>query len=144
MTEDRLIELIESWGADPDAFPETERAGAKALLAAQPLRFAAILAEARALDAAFAQLPDIHPSAALTGALIASAPKAARAGAAWRLPKFAPWAPASGFAALAAGLFMGLMVAPAANAASDTDEVQALLEQALGYDPAALSEEIAQ
>ncbi len=144
MTEDRLIELIESWGADPDAFPETERAAAKALLAAQPLRFAAILAEARALDAAFAQLPDILPSAALTGALIASAPKPARAGAAWRLPGFAPWAPASGFAALAAGLFMGLMVAPTASAASDTDDVQALLEQALGYDPAALSEEIAQ
>jgi hypothetical protein len=39
---------------------------------------------------------------------------------------------------------MGIMVAPAASAASDTDDVQALLEQALGYDPAALSEEIAE
>ncbi|MBI1399243.1 hypothetical protein [Hyphomonas sp.] len=143
MTEDRLFELIEIWGADPDAYPESERAGAKALLAAYPQRFAAALADARALDAAFAQLPDILPSAALTEALIASAPKPASAGAAWRLPKFAPWAPASGFAALAAGLFMGLMIAPTASAASDTDDVQALLEQALGYDPAALTEEIA-
>jgi hypothetical protein len=143
MTEDRLFELIEIWGADPEAFPEPERAGAKALLAAHPQRFAAALAEARALDAAFAQLPEILPSAALTEALIASAPKPARLQAGWRLPKFAPWAPASGFAALAAGLFMGLMIAPTASAASDTDDVQALLEQAIGYDPAALTEEIA-
>ena len=79
MTEDRLIELIDIWGADPDAYPEAERAGAKAMLAAQPLRFAAALADARALDAAFAQLPDIRPSAALVEALIASAPKPAAA-----------------------------------------------------------------
>ncbi|MBA3068152.1 MAG: hypothetical protein FP825_06715 [Hyphomonas sp.] len=143
MIEDRLFELIETWGADPDAYPEAERAGAKALLAAHPQRFAPALADARALDAAFDRLPGILPSAALTAALIASAPKPAGAGFRLRLPKFSAWAPASGLAALTAGVFMGIMVAPAASAASDTDDVQALLEQALGYDPAALSEEIA-
>jgi hypothetical protein len=61
-----------------------------------------------------------------------------------RVPKFAPWAPASGAAALAAGLFMGLMAAPSASADSETDDVQALLEEAIGYDPAALSEGIAE
>lgn len=142
MTEDRLIELIEAWGADPSAFPEAERAAARAMLAAQPARFAAAIAEARALDAALERMPEILPSLALTEALIASAPKARPATGGFRLPKFAPWAPASGFAALAAGLFMGVMVAPAASASSDTSEVESVIEHALGYDPAAFTEEL--
>lgn len=142
MTEDRLIELIESWGADPSAFPEAERAQARALLAANPERFAVAIAEARALDAALARMPGILPSPALTEAIIASAPKPKRATGGFGLPKLAPWAPVSGAAALAAGLFMGLMVAPTASADSDTDDVQALLEEAIGYDPAVLSEGI--
>ncbi|MFN7163707.1 MAG: hypothetical protein ACK4P2_02710 [Hyphomonas sp.] len=142
MTEDRLIELIEAWGADPSAFPEADRAGAKALLAAQPERFAQALADARALDAAFARMPDIRPSPALTEALVASAPKPKSRAGRLRLSKIEPWAPAGGFAALAAGLFMGVMVAPAASAASDTDEVEIVLEHALGFDPAAFTEEL--
>jgi len=142
MTEDRLIELIEAWGADPDGFPEAERAAAKAMLAANPARFAAALEEARALDLALERVPEILPSRDLTEALIASAPKPRRPGFLSSLPKYAPWAPASGFAALAAGLFMGIMVAPAASAASDTDDVESVLEHALGYDPAAFTEEL--
>ena len=133
MTEDRLIELIEAWGADPSAYPEADRAAARALLAAHPQRFAEALAEARALDAALARMPEILPSAA---------PKPRRAAGGFRLPKFAPWAPAGGFAALAAGLFMGVMVAPAASAASETEEVEIVLEHALGFDPAAFAEEL--
>ncbi len=142
MTEDRLIELIEAWGADPSAFPEAERAAARALLAAHPQRFAEALGEARALDAAIARMPEVLPSASLTEALIASAPKPRRASGGLRLPKFAPWAPAGGFAALAAGLFMGVMVAPAASAASESEEVEIVLEHALGFDPAAFAEEL--
>lgn len=143
MTEDRVIELIETWGADASAFPEAERAAAKALLRAQPERFAAALAQARALDRLLDQMPEILPSAALSEALIASAPKPQRAGGGWRLPKFAPWAPASGVAALASGLMMGLLIAPAASATSDTDDMQVLLEETIGYDPAAWSLEMA-
>lgn len=142
MTEDRLIELIETWGADPAAFPEADRAAARAMLAAQPARFAAALADASALDAAFAALPMATPSAALTGALIASAPKPRPAAGGFSLPKLKPWAPASGFAALAAGLFMGVMIAPAASAANDTEEAALVLEHALGFDPAAFTEEL--
>lgn len=142
MTEDRLIELIATWGADPDAFPASERTAAKAMLAAQPDRFAAVMAEARALDAALSRIPEVTPSHTLTEALIASAPKP-RASL-FRLPRLAPWAPAGGFAALAAGLFMGVMVAPTASATSTTDDVAALLDQALGYDPVAITEEIAE
>lgn len=142
MTEDRLIELIEAWGADPNGFPETERAAAKALLAAHPERFASALSAARALDAALDRLPEILPSKALEEALIASAPKPRAARIGLRLPKFTPWAPAGGFAALAAGMFMGVMVAPAANALNDTDEMASVLEHALGFDPAAYTEEL--
>lgn len=142
MTEDRLIELIEAWGADPAGFPESERAGARALLAARPERFAAALAAAHALDAALARMPEILPSAALTEALVASAPKPAVSRGRAVFPRFASWAPASGFAALAAGLFMGVMVAPAASAANDTAVVETVLEHALGFDPAAFTEEL--
>ncbi len=141
MTEDRLIELIEAWGADPSGFPESERAGARALLAARPERFAAAIASAQALDAVLARVPEVLPSAALTEALVASAPKAAAPRGRAGFSRFAPWAPASGFAALAAGLFMGVMVAPVASASSDTTEVETVLEHALGFDPAAFTEE---
>jgi hypothetical protein len=87
-------------------------------------------------------MPEILPSAALTERLVASAPRPKAATGGVRLPKFAPWAPASGFAALAAGLFMGVMVAPAASASSDTSEVESVIEHALGYDPAAFTEEL--
>lgn len=144
MTDDRLMELIEAWGADPNAFPEAERAAAKALLAAHPQRFAAALASARALDAALGGLPEILPSAALEEAIIASMPKPRAARSDWRLLQFFRWAPAGagGFAALAAGLFMGAMLAPTASATSDTDEMAIVLEHALGYDPVAYSEEL--
>ena len=142
MTDDRLMELIEAWGADPDGFPEAERAAAKGLLAAHPARFAAALEEARALDLALSGMPEILPSRDLTEALIASAPKPRRAAGkplfSWR----SPWAPASGFAALATGLFMGVMMAPSASAASETEEVETMLEHVLGYDPAAYTEDL--
>jgi hypothetical protein len=141
MTDERLLELIETWGADPAAFPEAERVAATARLHEAPERFADAVAAARALDAALADLPDILPSPALAASLIASAPKQRAAKSVFGLPRFSPWAPAGGAAALAAGLFMGLFIAPVANATSETDEVEALLEQALGYDPAALTEE---
>ncbi|MFN4225340.1 MAG: hypothetical protein ACK4HR_03415 [Hyphomonas sp.] len=142
MTEDRLLQLIEAWGADPEAFPETERAAAKALLAASPERFTAALTAARAIDAALDAVPQVLPSKALEDALIASAPTPRSGRAVLRLPKLTPWAPASGFAALAAGLFMGAMIAPAASATSDTEEMATVLEHALGYDPAAFTEEL--
>ena len=142
MTEDRLIELIEAWGADPACFPEAEQAEARALLAARPERFAAAIKAAHALDAALAGMPEVLPSTALTEALIASAPKAAAPRGRTRFPWAAPWAPASGLAALAAGLFMGVMVAPVASASSDTAEVETVLEHALGFDPAAFTEEL--
>ncbi|MFN4025342.1 MAG: hypothetical protein ACK4MQ_10945 [Hyphomonas sp.] len=139
MTDTRLIELIEVWGADPASWPAEERASARALLAAHPDRFSDALEAARGLDILLGALPEVLPSPALTAAIIASAPRPANA---YGLPRWfsfkAPWFPASGFAAAALGLFMGLTIAPAAIAEDDLDaEVEALVMSALGFDPAA-------
>ncbi len=139
MTDSRLLELIEIWGADTHTWPSDERGAAETLLRAHPERFAEALAAARALDAAIGSLPDVTPSPALTAAILAAAPRprrAARDGRNWFGLK-TPWAPASGFAAAAAGLLMGLTMAPAASAADEIDsEVQVLVMSALGFDPA--------
>ncbi|MFN3608135.1 MAG: hypothetical protein ACK4Y9_03635 [Hyphomonas sp.] len=139
MTDDRLIELIETWGAEAVSWPEAEREAGKALLRAHPERFAGALAQARELDLMLGALPEPEMPRALTEAIIAAAPrpKVARS----PLPRWfglkTPWAPASGFAAAALGLFMGLTVAPVASAEDDmTVEVQELVVSALGFDTA--------
>lgn len=139
MTDTRLMSLIESWGADPASWPAEERAAAEALLAAHPGRFASVLEQARQLDMALEALPEVTPSPALMEAIIASAPRRSKP---FGLPRWlsprAPWLPASGLAAAALGLVMGLTVAPAAIAEDDLDaEVEALVLSALGFDPAA-------
>lgn len=143
MTDTRLIELIEVWGADPASWPADERAAAEALLAAHPDRFAGALEAAHRLDSLLGALPEIAPSPALTEAIIASAPRPAKP---FGLPRWlgfkAPWFPAGGFAAAALGLAVGLTVAPAASAANDLDaEVEELVISALGFDPAVYSAE---
>ncbi|KCZ98901.1 hypothetical protein HPO_08374 [Hyphomonas polymorpha PS728] len=139
MTDDRLIELIEIWGAEPASWPEAERAAGQALLRAHPERFAGALAEARALGLMLGALPEPDMPRALTEAIVAAAPrpKAARGNIQKWFGLKTPWAPASGFAAAALGLFMGLTVAPVASADDDmTVEVQELVVSALGFDTA--------
>lgn len=140
MTDDRLIELIETWGADTASWPAAERASGEALLRAYPERFAGVLAEARALDGILGGLPEPEMPRALTEAIIAAAPRAKMAPKGGRQGWFGlktPWAPASGFAAAALGLLMGLTVAPTASANDEmTAEVQELVVSALGFDTA--------
>ena len=139
MTDNRLIELIEIWGADPASWPEAERAAGEILLRANPERFAGALAEARALDLMLEALPEPAMPRALSEAIVAAAPrpKAARKDAQRWFGLKTPWAPASGFAAVALGLFMGLTVAPVASADDEmTVEVQELVVSALGFDTA--------
>lgn len=139
MTDDRLIELIETWGADPASWPEADKAAGKALLTAHPERFAATMAQARQLDLMLGALPEPEMPAALTQAIMDAAPRPKLAGGGlsrWFGLK-TPWAPASGLAAAAVGLLMGLTVAPAASADDEvTAEVQELVVSALGFDPA--------
>ena len=75
MTPDRVLELIEMYGAETGAWPEAERGAATACLSATPDLFAVALEEARALDQMLLkeQLPE--PGPALSEAILASAPK---------------------------------------------------------------------
>lgn len=74
MTPERVLELIDAYGAESIAWPEEEREAAKALIAASPDIFEAALIAARQLDAALMaeHVPDISDSLAST--ILAAAP----------------------------------------------------------------------
>jgi hypothetical protein len=138
MTPDRLITLIAAYGADPSAFPQTEQAPARALLAAEPDTFAAALAEARALDAALDGIAEPPVPAHLVSAIIAGAPQSSRAGAVsvWLrgLAGREAWIPASGLAAAAAGLIAGLVLAPQLTTYDPDTDIEEVLLLAFGGD----------
>ena len=113
MTPERLLELIAAFGAEPGAWPDDERAAAKALLNASPELFADALDEARGLDAMFARMPVPEPSAALSAVILHSAPqpRSARQGRNWFadliFPQGARWPAGAAFASLLMGVFGG-------------------------------------
>ena len=76
MTAQRVLDLIDAFGAETGAWPEEERAAAEALIAAQPDQFQAAFEEARALDALLMEDVAPEPSAMLTEAILAAAPVA--------------------------------------------------------------------
>lgn len=131
MTEERLLDLIATYGADVSAFPEAEQEAARAMLAQQPGRFAHALQEAGFLDRMLADVPAIDTPASLRAALIASAPVAKNRARApgWRLPA---WLPAGAFASLAVGLFAGMSMAQPVT--SQDAQAEELVYAALGYD----------
>ncbi|KCZ93792.1 hypothetical protein HJO_00410 [Hyphomonas johnsonii MHS-2] len=140
MTDARLIDLIEAWGADTNAFPETEREAASRRLAESPETFAAALDNARSVDGLLSGLPEILPSAALTARLVESAPKPARASRNW-LAMLPRWPAVGAFASLAIGLVIGLNgIQPAATDSSE-DAVDTLVYAALGYDSVSFDQE---
>lgn len=143
MTDARLIALIEAWGADANAFPETERAAAKALLAEAPDRFSAELQAARDVDALLGGMPDVTPSAALMAALMDAAPKARPQRRSW-LSAIPRWPTVGAFASLAIGLAIGLGTAQTGTTATTEDAVDTLVYAALGFDVINYSQETAQ
>ncbi len=144
MTDARLIALIEAWGADANAFPETERAAAKALLAKSPERFAAELQTARDMDTLLGGLPTVTPSAALTAALLGTAPKEARPKRQGWLAAIPRWPTVGAFASLAIGLAIGLGTAQPATTGTSEDAVDTLVYAALGFDVLNYSQETTQ
>lgn len=143
MTDARLIALIEAWGADVKAFPEAERDAAAALLAEAPQRFATHLTAAREMDALLCTVPESLPSAALTAALIDSAPRPRPQRRNWfaAIPR---WPAAGALASLAIGLAIGLATAqPVADDAPE-DAVDTLVYAALGFDTLTYTQEAAQ
>lgn len=133
MTDARLIELIEAWGADATAYPESERDAAKALLMKAPERFAAELKAARDMDALLGGMPDVMPSPALTAALIDSAPRARTQRRSWfaAMPR---WSAVGALASLAIGLAIGLGTTQTAPTNTTEEAVDTLIYAALGFD----------
>ena len=144
MTDSRLIALIEAWGADANAFPETERAAAKALLEEAPERFAAELQAAREMDSLLDGMPAVTPSPTLTAALIGAAPKAARPQRQSWLAAIPRWPAVGAFASLAIGLAIGLGTAQPGTTGSTEDSVDTLVYAALGFDVLNYTQETAQ
>lgn len=138
MTPDRVIELIEAYGAETGAWPEDERGAAIQLLTTQPSLFEAALEAARALDALLASEPVAEPSAALSAAILAQAPapRTAKNGPFGQLsailfPQGVRW-PAG---AAIASLFMGLVGGYAyASTGVGYDQADAAYYAAFGYD----------
>lgn len=138
ITFERAIELIEAFGAEPGGWPEEEREAASALIAAEPDRFAEVLAEARALDQLLLNEALPEPSADLAASILASAPNAAPEsksvlGALSSLvfPRGVRWPAGAALASLVMGLVGGY-----AYAAGDVgyDQADAVYYAAFGVD----------
>ena len=76
MTNERVLELIATYGAEPMSWPEDERDAAQACISADPDAFATALEDARALDLLLAAEDVPEPSVALTETILAQAPVA--------------------------------------------------------------------
>jgi len=77
VTPDRVLELIEIYGAETGAWPDSERDAAVAHLSASPELFAAALEAAGCLDQALLSEALPEPGPALSEAILAQAPKPA-------------------------------------------------------------------
>jgi hypothetical protein len=107
MTVERFADLAEIYGGDVARWPEAEREIARALLAAEPVRLEAVLADAARLDRLLDLAPAQSADAALLGRLIAAAPRPASTVQRWLAGAGA--ALGLGVAALA-GVAVGVMI----------------------------------
>ena len=104
MTTARVFELIEAYGPEPAAWPDTEREAAVEVMQRSPDGFADALADARALEAALAALPEPQAPAGLAERIVASAP-------------FKPVSEAPGlWAQIKSALLIGGSIIPSASA----------------------------
>lgn len=140
MNDDRLLLLIEAYGAEPMAWPEDERDAAMAHLAANRATFEPALAEARLLDGAFeaGDVPDVPVGLAariLEAAPQANAAKARRSFSikSILMPNGARWPAGAALASLAMGLVGGYAAAATSAPDYETPE-QTVVYTALGYD----------
>jgi len=138
MTEDRVLELIEAYGAEPMGWPEDERDAARALLEANPEAFAEALTVARALDEALAIDVAPEPPAQLADAILAAAPRAPRANAgllgglsAILFPQGVRWPAGAALASLVMGLVGGYAYA---STGIGYDQADSAYYAAFGFD----------
>ncbi|WP_321490339.1 hypothetical protein [uncultured Hyphomonas sp.] len=148
LSDERILDLIAAYGADPAAFPEAERAAATRRIAEAPGLFAKVLDDARRLDQFLDLVPEADVSASLRNSLLASAPKPQRAARPERgLGRFLPgWLPAGAVASLVMGIMIGVNVSLPSSVASaqTTDETDAVMYAALGFGDYELMSEAAE
>ncbi|GAB5457408.1 MAG: hypothetical protein Hens3KO_04380 [Henriciella sp.] len=139
ITKNRVLELIEIYGAEPGAWPEEERAAAIALTEQDPDQFAEALQLARKLDVALAIETYQEPSQDLAERILASAPKPKRSASSQLLgffglfrSKSVRWPAGATLASLAVGIVGGY--AYASTGTLTHDDVNNIYLSALGYD----------
>lgn len=138
MTEDRLIELIEAYGADVSAWPVADAEAAASFLAAPSPRVQSALDEAASLDAELADLTIPEPPARLHAAILERAPKPkAPRRARWFDGLLRPaWSTGAALASLAVGFVMGttLLAEPTGSEPGESAVYAALGLEAYGFD----------
>ncbi|RIJ20408.1 hypothetical protein D1224_14890 [Henriciella barbarensis] len=141
MTDARVLQLLQAYGAWPMAWPEHEREAAEAHLAAYPERFADALADARLLDSAFEAEPMPEPDPSLAARILADAPqpRTSRDSLGTRLsrilmPNGRRWPAGAALASLGMGLFAGYTASASSVPVSYETEAEAVVYAALGYD----------
>ena len=141
-TDERVLELIEAYGASSMSWPEDEREAAEAHLAAHPARFEAALAAARALDSLFDADMAPEPGPLLAERILASAPRPAsqrHSGLAARIgrvlaPNGRRWPAGAALASLGMGLFAGYTASASSLPPAYETEAENVVYGALGYD----------
>ncbi|MEZ6001391.1 hypothetical protein [Hyphomonas sp.] len=148
LSDERILDLIEAYGADPAAFPEAVSDAAARRMAEAPGLFAKALDDARRLDQFLDLVPETEVSASLRDSLLASAPKPKRAARPEiRLRRFLPgWLPAGAVASLVMGIMIGVNVSLPSSVASaqTTDDADAVMYAALGFGDLDLMSEAAE
>lgn len=125
---DAFQRLIEAYGADARRWPEDRREGAKAFMAAEPDRAAAILAFESDLDEVMDVLRPPSASAELAARILAGAPQARADGWAGLMGWLRPSVGVAMAASCAAGVVAGLLlVAPPERNEMGGDAVMAAL-----------------
>jgi len=134
--EDRLIAIVEAYGAEPSLWPaEVRREGDLALMAAPSPRLAAAITAADRLDTLLDDLGPPPLPAGLERAILDAAP----APSWWQsllapVPRRLSWLPASGaLASLAIGLAIGLGTASSGAGLAEPAPEDEILYAALGY-----------
>lgn len=124
MDQERFEALVAAYGADPDRWPEAERAGALAFMERDRAAAERLLFEARMIDAVLAHAPSQAPEPAWVERLVAAAPRPARRRSAsfsgWREALFGGrvWLAGAG---LAASCVLGALVGAAAMSTAAAD-----------------------
>lgn len=145
MKDDRIIELIEAYGTNPEAWPDADREAGAAALAAPSDDVKAALAAYAPLDALFADMAPVEAPDHLIGAIVDKVPERPvekQAQGSW-LSAFLPKRLAGQLTAAAASLVLGLGIG-LGTATAETEDLgsDAAIYSALGISsPALLFEE---